>query len=197
MIHMKIKKIVMMTVLIISIISIITVFAADSGLFEKVDYSIKIGNASAEPKYPIYLKDDRIYVPLRSFCDELKIPISWNDEENAAILDINNKNISVSDKTQLKKEGVIPDEQTALAIGKIILERYAEKSLEYETDDKVYYLTAKFDERCKGWRVCQMFKYKDENRGWSAGDKFYIPTVILNKQNGEVLYINTNSSFEE
>ena len=49
-IHMKIKKIVMMTVLIISIISIITVFAADSGLFEKVDYSIKIGNASAEPK---------------------------------------------------------------------------------------------------------------------------------------------------
>ena len=42
-----------------------------------------------------------------------------------------------------------------------------------------------------------MFKYKDENRGWSAGDKFYIPTVILNKQNGEVLYINTNSSFEE
>ena len=37
---MKIKKIVMMTVLIISIISIITVFAADSGLFEKVDYSI-------------------------------------------------------------------------------------------------------------------------------------------------------------
>lgn len=112
-------------------------------------------------------------------------------------MDINNKNISVSDKTQLKKDGVIPDEQTALAIGKIILERYTEKSLEYETDDKVYYLTAKFDEHCNGWRVCQMFKYKDENRGWSAGDKFYIPTVILNKQNGEVLYINTNSSFEE
>ena len=43
---MKIKKIVMMTVLIISIISIITVFAADSGLVEKVDYSIKIGNVS-------------------------------------------------------------------------------------------------------------------------------------------------------
>lgn len=50
------------------------------------------------------------------------------------------KMVHIPEKIQYKEEGVIPGEATALKIGKIILETYAGKSLEYETDEKNYYL---------------------------------------------------------
>lgn len=189
------KSFLITIILIVTAVLTSVVFATNSGIFEQSDCNIRIGNSVVKLQYPIFMNDNRIYVSLRSICDELEIPIKWNREKSEAIMDIYNKKVPVSDKTQFRENGIIPDEQTALVVGKAILEKYAEKSLEYETNDKIYYLIATFDKQYNGWSVSQTFKYKDKDSGWSAGGKFYIPTVILNKQTGEVLYINTNSSF--
>jgi hypothetical protein len=191
------KWFLIIIVLIVTPVLTSVVFATNIGMFEMPDCNIRIGNYAVKLQYPIYVNDDRIYVSLRSICDELGIPIKWDSKKNEAIMDIYNKKVPVSDKTLFREDGVIPDEQTALAVGKAILEKYADKPLEYETSDKIYYLEAMFDKQYNSWRVSQTFKYKDKDCGWSAGDDFYIPTVILNRQTGEVLYINTNSSFSD
>lgn len=74
------------------------------------------------------------------------------------------------------------------------MEAYAGRSLEYETDEKVYYLTVTADEKYNGWRISQTFDYKSTGKGWTAGNNFYVPTIILNRQTVDVLYINTNNS---
>ena len=141
--------------------------------------------------------DNRIYVPLRDFCEQLNIPVYWDSNKREANIDVFNKNITISDKTPFKVEGVIPDEQTALSVGKLILEKYAEKALEYETEDKIYFLRVDFIDQYNAWIISQTFKFKNESMGWAAGgDSFYTPSVILNKKTGEVMNINTFSSLE-
>lgn len=195
---MKLKKHFLITIMVAAAVIFVSVAFASSGeIFEKINYSIKVGKSDLKLQYPIYLSGNRIYVSLRSICDELNIPLMWDGEKNEAVVDIYNKKVPVSDKTEFLEEGVIGDEQTALTVGKAILEKYAKKSLEYETDDKIYYLTAAFDQERNSWNISQTFKYKDENKGWSAGGMFYMPNVILSKQTGEVLYINTGSSFSD
>ncbi len=171
-----------------------TAFAAESDMFKISNYSIKIGDSAAEFHSPVYLlNDSKIYVSLRDICDALNIPIAWDGEKGEASLNTGSEKVNVSDKTAFKEGGVIPDKETALIVGKAILEKYADSPMEYETDDRVYYLEA--SEQGEKWIVRGTYKYKDENRGWSAGDSFSYPTVILSRQTGEVLYINTYASF--
>lgn len=101
----------------------------------------------------------------------------------------------VSDKTAFRDEGVIPDEETALAVGKIILEKYAGKKMEYETDEKRYYLIATYFKETNTWCIMQWFDYKNGG-GWAASG-IYLPYVKINKSTGEVLYINTYSTFDD
>ncbi|MBE7011372.1 MAG: hypothetical protein E7415_01715 [Ruminococcaceae bacterium] len=110
-----------------------------------------------------------------------------DEERSISYIDMHNQ--------RLKNGGVIPDEETALVVGKAILEKYTEKPLEHETEDKIYYLEVEYLDQQNAWRICQTFRYKDENKGWSAGGKFYRPYVVISKQTGEVLSINTYSSF--
>ena len=180
------KKFIITTVVLLCVITAITVSA-----FEFSDCNIRLGNEDVTMEYPVFMQDDRVYVSLRNMCDLLGIPIHWNEEENQVHIDIYNKETPVSDKTEHKEDGVIPDEETARAIGKIYLEKYSGKQMEYETDEEIYYLYACYYEEINAWVVRQTFEYKDENRGWTSGDDVYVPTVTINKDTGEIIYINT------
>ena len=185
------KRIIFVTVFCLTL-AVVTIVSA----FERSDYNIRLGNDNITMQYPSFVQNDRLYVSIRNLCDALGIPIYWNDDENEVHIDIYNKKVQVSDKTEYKEEGIIPDEETALTVGKAILEKYAGKPMEYETEDKVYYLKVEFLERYNAWRLYQTFEYK--NGGvWSVGDEFYSPTVTLSKSSGEVIFINTYSMFND
>lgn len=188
------KRIIILAGILLILYS--TVIFADTGkVFEEVNYSIKIAKSAIELQYPVFIADDRIYVSLRSICEALGVPIIWNDDNKEVNIDVGQKNIHVSDKTVLKEEGVIPDEETALAVGKIILEKYVGKNLEYETDEKIFYLKVSFNKESNCWNVMQSFDFKD-GRGWAASG-VYFPNITLNKNTGEVIYINDYSTFKD
>lgn len=164
--------------------------AGESGLFEATNFKLKIGNENIQLDEPLYVKNDRTYVPLRNICDALGIPVEWDDSNQEAVLDVYDKDIKVSEKTELKEEGVIPDEETALAVGKAILESYMGKPVEYETEDQTYYLTVDYLENFNAWSITQLCCLK--NGAW--GGYVYFPNVKISKSTGEVLYINTYST---
>jgi hypothetical protein len=171
--------------------------AASSSIYEKSDNTIKFGNQNMQLESPIFLINDKIYVSLRNLCNELNIPIEWDGENGETTIDIYHKKIEVSNKTEYKEQGVIPDEETALTVGKAILEKYVGKHMEYETEDKIYYLETKYLENENSWYVGQMFSYKDTSKGWSTGGSIYVPCVKISKNTGEVLFINSYSSFKD
>ncbi|MBP3505306.1 MAG: hypothetical protein J6K43_02765 [Lachnospiraceae bacterium] len=184
------KRIIYVTAICLSLV-VITIVSA----FEPSDYNIRLGNDSITLQYPSLMQNDRMYVSVRNLCDALGIPIYWNENKNEVHMDIYNKKVSVSDKTEYKEEGVIPDKETALIVGKAILEKYAGKPMEYETEDKIYYLEVEFLEQYNAWRLYQTFKYKNGG-GWSATGQTP-PNISINKNTGEVLFIGTSTFFKD
>lgn len=185
---MKKKTLICAVGMMICTAMAVTVFGASK-------YSVRIGDKLLQTKNPILMQDGRIYVSVRDMCDALGFPVEWDGGKGEAVIDIYNKKVPVSENTEFKKEGVIPDAETAYTVGKAILEKYAGGPLEYETEDRIYYLTVRADEQTGTWKVMQTFKYIDEGKGWLAGDGFKVPSVTLSKQTGEVLFINLTSSF--
>lgn len=186
------KKKAITAVLILALLSATMLIYA----FEQTDYKVTWGGDPLELDEPFFLQDDKLYVPLRSFGEAAGIPVNWDEETNTAELDIYHKKVPVSDRTPYREEGVIPDEETALTVGKAILEKYAGRPMEYETEDKIYYLEVEFLEQSNAWQITQTFKYKKEG-GWNVGDYFYAPMVRLNKSSGEVVFLNTYSMYAE
>lgn len=178
------------------IVSTPVAFANVSEVFEHIDYNIKIGDDVAKLQYPIFINDGRVYVSIRSICDKLGIPIEWNNESREMKIDIYNKKVQVSDKTPFKEDGVIPDEETALIIGKTILEKYAGQPMEYETESRIYYLQAEFIESENAWLIVQRFRFKNPNAGGGIDWADY-SNVKLNKSTGQVMFINTYSTFKD
>lgn len=134
------------------------------------------------------------YVPLREICWELGYYANWEQDNWAVnIFPYESKKINVSPTTKLKDEGVIPDKETALTIGKAMLEKYAGKELEYENEEVVYKLDATYLENEEAWLVIQTFKFKNPLSGGGA-DYNYFPQIKLNKYTGKVLYINAPAS---
>lgn len=168
------------------------VYASNNEIFEMTNFLVKNGNSYLEFQEPIFTHNSRIYVPLRELCEKFNVPIQWDEVKEIAIMDTKSKKVDVSDKTEYKEEGIIPDEETALAIGKIVLEKYAGKPMEYEVDNKKYILKANYFKEQNCWYVFQTFLIQDG--GWN-GSGFYTPSVTLNKNTGEVISINTYSSF--
>ena len=111
-----------------------TVFAESEDVFETCSHAVKFGKNYFESKYPIYIKNDNIYIPLRYFCDTIGIPIEWDNINKEVNVDIFDKKVNVSSKTKCIDAGIIPDEATAMAVGKAILEKHVGKTLEYEVD---------------------------------------------------------------
>ncbi len=157
---------------------------------------IKLGNEILTMKYPIIMQNDRVYVSLRDICNKLSIPISWNDAENEAYADIYNKKIPTSKKTEYKDDGVIPDAETAYQIGKIILEKYINQPVEYETENVSYKLETKFLEAENAWRVYQQLTIKKGYTiGIRPGTTIDNVEIKLNRNTGEVLYLSTYGTF--
>ena len=172
----------------------LSTLAFGSGIFEEVGYNIKFGPNDAQMQYPIYESEDRVYVSVRDMCDNLGIPIEWDEENREINVDMYNKKTPVSDETEYKEEGVIPDEETALTVGKTILEKYIGEPVEYETDDKIYYLDVEFLEQYNAWRMVQYFDFKNGG-GWSlTGENVEPLNISISKSTGEVLYLGGDSS---
>lgn len=185
------KKIIPL-ILIFAILICTVVFAGAIDTAE--NNSIKIGTEDIEFENNIYNIDNKIYVPVRELFEKLCIPVAWNEVQDQAEILIDYKTIYTSKETELKEEGVIPDEQTAHEIGKIILEKYAGETMEYETEEKTYFLHVYFQEESNSWIVSQTYKFKNKGGGFSG---LSVPYVVLNKNTGEVKSINTYSQIKE
>lgn len=157
---------------------------------------IRMGVENIEFSNDLYMIDEKMYVPIRELSEKMRIPIMWDEEKGQLELLTDFKEVSVNDKTELKEKGVVADESVAYQIGKIILESYTGETLEYETDERIYFLQVQFQEKSNSWRISQTYKFKN-NKGWTSGDAFYTPTVVLNKNTGEVISINTYSQIKE
>ncbi len=152
-------------------------------------YDVKIENDVVNLS-SVLVDNGTTYVPLRELCWELGYYANWEQENWAVnIFPYESKKINVSPTTKLKDEGVIPDKETALTVGKAILEKYAEKNLEYENEEAIYKLDATYLENEEAWLVIQIFTFKNPSSGGGA-DPNYFPQIKLNKHTGEVLYIN-------
>ncbi len=164
--------------------------------FQKATYGIKIGIEDAEFEYPVFNNEGNTYVSLRDICKELHIPVYWNEETKEAVVDKPNSEISISNSTKRKEDGIIPDKETALAIGKIILETYTGEKYEYETKNVKYFLVAEFNEEYNAWEIVQNYEYKKmPNFALGGGGKR--PCIALSKNTGEVIYMNTYFTHKE
>lgn len=163
-----------------------------SAFTNESEYKIKWGEFDLELNLPVIMQDDRIYVSIRSLSEALNIPIEWNEDTGEVHLDVYNKQILVDNPDNYKEDGVIPDAETAYAVGKIILETYLGKEMEYETDERIYYLEVSKSYFGNVWVVQQRFDYKDGRLWVASGCKPY--GVALNASTGEVVQIFTEST---
>ena len=154
--------------------------------FEIAEFDINIGNDVVKFSYPVYLKDDSVYVSVRELCNRLKIPIHWNEAKREVDINIYDKKIQVSEKTEYNEEGVIPDPETAYLVGKTILEKYCGRTLEYETDTRIYSLDTRYLKEENAWQIIQVFRFKNESSGGGIGWADYV-NIKLSKYTGEVL----------
>ena len=156
---------------------------------------IKIDNRREGFHKPLFIVDNSLYVPLRELMDKIDIPIQWNEEEALAEIEPSYKDNyqpveNLYAFTEWKEDGVIPDKETALAVGKLLLEKYMDGTqLEFENESGIYYLDAVYSPADNSWRVYQA---KIHKTGGGGGSGIYSPTIILNKFTGEVTLINTS-----
>lgn len=158
-------------------------------------FKIRLGNKLLALPNPIFIQNDRIYASVRDIGEALGIPIVWDAEEQEVHMDISHKEVPVSEKTQYKADGVIPDEETAYVIGKTILEKYLGHPVEYETEEFVYTLSTTYLPEENAWSICQNFKPK--YGAFDVRGKYEVIEIKLNKNTGEVMFINTYGTFSE
>ena len=170
-------------------ITVVSVYA-----FIDINQILIIGTKEVKFDNPIYVIDDKTYVPIRELCDKLGIPISWDSEKRQVKVDINNKEIPHNNTVAnaVLENGVIPNEETAKTIAKSILESCIGKPVEYKVDGYEFYLTVDFSEEQNSWVVTQYAKYN----GNSFGGGNVSPVIRLNKSTGEVVGINLESSWD-
>lgn len=141
------------------------------------------------------LLDGVTYIPLRECAEKLGLEVEWNAESRKIEVDTNHRNIQhLEDDTEvIKEQGVIPDEETALAIGKIILEKALGQRVEYQDGDRELQLHATYYTKLNGWKIYQTGTYKGISY---YGTNRPSPFVVLNKSTGEVTYINLDPMAE-
>lgn len=184
------KKKIMYSLVLMLLSSTIAIAAS---IHQTKNNTIKIGANDMKFMNDIFNINDMIYVPIRELSEKMGIPIVWNQSSNQVELLTNFKTVSVEGQLKSDDTSVIPDEETAYNVGKIILEKYMGKSLEYETDTGIYYLAVKYHPLDNSWRISQECRYK---AGGGGGTGIYSPTIVLNKNTGEVIYIYTDTVFE-
>lgn len=133
------------------------------------------------------LVDGVTYVPLRECAENRGYQVVWN--EKARQIEVDTRHRKVSDAEKVDEQGVIPDEATALAVGKAILEGALGRSVEYKDGGREFYLTAHYYENTNVWWVDQLGKYEGHIY---YGTNALCLGVILDKATGEVLHIGLN-----
>ena len=168
------KKIIIFTVAIIFMINTV-VFAASLIISET-----KVLVLGKEEKFEndIYNDNGKIYVPVREFCEKLNIPIEWDEKNKSIKVEAANMVIR-SDSTEEKD--MIPDEETAINVARIILEKHMERKIE----NNMYELSASLDG--DEWHVYLDFSKKSN----SFSSHTPLICVYLSKITGAVKYIST------
>ena len=137
-----------------------------------------------------------MYVPLREFAEKFNIPLQWDSNTQVANLDLANKRIEVSDEKFYKEEGVIPDKKTALAVGKVILESYCGREVEYTDGMYTFFLVCTYNPVDRYWYVQQeALKNGEVFYGLYGLGKWGCPTITLNQSTGEVAFISASFDF--
>ena len=84
----------------------LSTLAFGSGIFEEVGYNIKFGPNDAQMQYPIYESEDRVYVSVRDMCDNLGIPIEWDEENREINVDMYNKKFLFRTRPNIRKKAL-------------------------------------------------------------------------------------------
>ncbi len=175
---------------IILLLGAMTTVHADGLIsMEKSNYTITIDGQSVEFENDVLTKDDKNYVPLRALCEELLMPITW-DEENGTI-DIHNESIKLESTAQLNETGlIIPDGETAKAIAKIIFENGMGVIAEGTENGRIYKLRAYYIENSQEWYVeRQIVGYDDSVTSVPVDEvhgTYYAPAIWISAKTGEV-----------
>ena len=136
--------------------------------------------------------NDRVYVSVRNLCEAFGMKVDWDGETNTVLIDEVNRRVTVSETGKKIAGEIIPDEETAIVIGKAVLEKYLGKEVEYETDEKSVYLkAAKFGNT---WSVYQIFLFKN-GKGWAGNIRTY--SVKIDAYTGQIESIGTVSDIDK
>lgn len=156
----------------------------------QADIKLMVNHDTLELEHEPLIVDGVTYVPLRECAEKLGFQVEWDNETRLIQVDTYHKRILGQSRAEIiDEQGVIPDEETALAVGKAILEGAMGRSVEYQDGERKFYLTAQYHPLDNAWRIDQIGKYED--RSWGGGN-YNAPFVALNINTGEVIYIDLN-----
>ena len=156
---------------------------------------LHLGAWEVELEYPMIEKDDRLYISIRELGELMNIPVYWDADTGGVNFDIDHKKVPYSGDTKIVEEGMIQDKETAIAVGRAILESLTGRKMEYEDGDFTYFLQAYYNEKFNMWSVSQGARYK----GYVFYAASYVlgPTIRIDKATGEVVSIEIDKKIED
>lgn len=150
------------------------------------------------------------YAPLRELCEKIGVTVNWDRKTKTVELlsdrVIEDKPVyrpvpATTESYPLSEnlsKGVVPDEETAREIGRIILEKATGQKMEYTDGDFKYFLYVTYNPYGMYWSVEQDATYKGELvRIIFDGDGTDNYGLTLYQNTGEVGVINTVSNLDK
>lgn len=190
----------------IGIINTLCLYDKKNNIIEEIleKNSISINGTIQYFIEPIYKIDGMIYVPVEEYTDKIsekiKIPtlVDISEDGNTKI-DFNTsvKNINLYGSTEQKLEGVVPDEETAYAMGKLLLEKYAGRPLEYTNKNGEFYLKTTYNSEGNYWSIVQEFKRNSNVSPRGGGSGMAMTQININRNTGEVIGLCADVSIYE
>jgi len=145
---MKYSRIILITLIVLLLLSIPSM-AQISNLIQAylVDYDISYGKSlNSSLSYPIISYNDNTYMAVRDVAFLWNKDITWNQEYK-----------SINFVSREKKENIIKKEETALKIGKAILEEYFTDKIKENSAYHVTYAEPDGIDAEDVWRVSVIF----------------------------------------
>ncbi len=162
----------------------VAVVPATVQTFSQANVKLTLNGAAQKLEHEPVLLDGVTYVPLRECAENRGYQVMWDEDARQIEVDTYHRRIPDQCSTEkVDEQGVIPDEATALAVGKAILEGAMGRSVEYKDGGREFYLKAHYYENTNVWEVFQSGKYEGYRY---YGTNVISPGVILDKATGEV-----------
>lgn len=188
------KKVILLIGIFILMSSCLAVFSDGEDIINQCKYPLYINGARYLEKDYFILNDETVYIPLRKFCDFFNIPIHWDGEKQIISANYYERNkLCWDDESEFKP--VIPDEETALEIGRFLLEKHTGRKMEFETEENEWFL--KVSHADNTWLVFQTYRNKKTGVEFVlvSGDGargVAFPAVIMLENTGEVISLYTD-----